>query len=102
MRRQVLEMEQNLARENEAAELAALAVKSGSAAAGLDASKGANGQGHGAEEGANSPSASLDPNQASEHAQDDDVDSRSIYVGNVGVEIGLNGKKDANQTLGRL
>jgi hypothetical protein len=87
MRRQVQEMEQNLARENEAAELAAIAVKNGSIAAGsssLDASKDANGQAQG---GANSSSVSHDGQNPSENATDDDVDSRSIYVGNVGVEI---------------
>jgi len=86
MRRQVLEMEQNLARENEAADLATLAVKSASTATGsglLDASKGTNGQAQAAGDGPNSPSVSHDPNQGSENAQDEDVDSRSIYVGNV-------------------
>lgn len=87
MRRQVLEMEQDLARENEAAELAALNVKPVLAAAGSnssDASKTTNGQPQTPGDGPGSSSVSQDASHVSENAQDEDVDSRSIYIGNVG------------------
>ncbi|PVG01043.1 RNA-binding domain-containing protein [Serendipita vermifera] len=79
MRRQVLEMEQDLARENEAASLAALTGQSTLAQTTTSKNVGqdsANGQANGAQTPA-------DASTTGEAAGDDDTDARSIYVGNV-------------------
>ncbi|KIM33416.1 hypothetical protein M408DRAFT_326134 [Serendipita vermifera MAFF 305830] len=76
MRRQVLEMEQDLARENEAAEIAALTAQQTLSTDALP--KTANGQPQspsGSQGGLNTGSA--------DGTGDDDADARSIYVGNV-------------------
>lgn len=76
MRRQVLEMEQDLARENEAAGIAALTAPPSLSTDAL--SKNSNGQ-------PQSPAGSQGVAQgtSADGTADDDADSRSIYVGNV-------------------
>lgn len=76
MRRQVLEMEQDLARENEAAGIAALTAAPSLSTDAL--SKTSNGQ-------PQSPAGSQGAAQgtSADGTADDDADGRSIYVGNV-------------------
>lgn len=82
MRRQVLEMEQDLARENEAASIAALTGASSLSATDGVAKK--SGDGPDDQPGdSNDPSAGLDPSGAAEIITGEDPDGRSIYVGNV-------------------
>jgi hypothetical protein len=86
MRRQVLEMEQDLARENEAAGIAALTAQPALSSAD-PLSKNSNGQPQtsgGSQAGAQSPK---DASASADGIVDDDADSRSIYVGNVSFDF---------------
>jgi hypothetical protein len=86
MRRQVLEMEQDLARENEAAGIAALTAQPALLPAD-PLSKNPNGQpqgSSGSQAGAQSPK---DASALADGMVDDDADGRSIYVGNVSFDF---------------
>jgi Flp pilus assembly protein TadG len=78
MRRQVLEMERDLARESEAASLAAL---TGQSTLAQTASKNVDQDSANAQaDGASTPA---DTSTAGDGPGDDDTDARSVYVGNV-------------------
>jgi hypothetical protein len=86
MRRQVLEMEQDLARENEAAGIAALTAQPALSSAD-PLSKNSSGQPQtsgGSQVGAQSPK---DASASADGIVDDDADGRSIYVGNVSFDF---------------
>ena len=85
MRRQVLEMEQDLARENEAVGIAALTGASSLSPADADPAAGKNSANalDGLAVDSSDPTSGIDHSGSADIANGDDPDGRSIYVGNV-------------------
>jgi len=92
MRRQVLEMEQDLARENEVVGIAALTSQPGEAL-----SKNSNGQPLGSAGPQAGAQFARDASTIADGMADDDADGRSIYVGNVSFDSTLHKSPGAEQ-----
>jgi hypothetical protein len=83
MRRQVLEMEQDLARDTEAVGIAALTGAAASLSPADAAAKNSGNAVDGLAPDPSDPSSAIDPSGSADPANGDDPDGRSIYVGNV-------------------
>jgi hypothetical protein len=83
MRRQVLEMEQDLARENEAVGIAALTGAASLSPADAVTAKNSGNAVDSLAADSSDPTSGIDHSGSADIANGDDPDGRSIYVGNV-------------------